>query len=67
MEFTSVYLMNVPLDKDYAHTIYFEDPAAQQIYFRDRTKEKHKYENCTYQRKDSTIRIPAHIDSLYED
>ena len=66
-EFTSVFLMNVPLDKDCAHTLYFEDPATQYAYFRDRTKEKHKYENCTYQRKDKTIRIPAHIDTLYAD
>ena len=66
-EFTSVYLMSVPLDKDGAHTLYFEDALTQYRYFQGKTKDKHKYNNCTYQRKDSTIRIPAHIDSLYQD
>lgn len=62
---TKVYLMNTLLEKDYAHTMYFESAAAQQAYFQRRILSAHTYTDFSYQRKDHVIRIPAHIDSLY--
>lgn len=60
---TKVYLLSVPLDKDYSDTLYFASAAAQKDYFI--TKVKRPFDYFTYQRKDGTIRIPAHIDSLH--
>lgn len=60
---TKVYLLSVPLEKDYAHTLYFASATDQYNYFAGNRKKS--FENFSYQRKDSVIRIPAHIDSLY--
>jgi hypothetical protein len=62
---TKVYLMNTLFEKDYAHTMYFADAAAQQAYFKKRILSKHTYTDFSYQRKDHVIRIPAHVDTLY--
>lgn len=62
-EITKFYLLSVPLDKDYSHTLYFESAQAQQTYFQEKVKKS--YTDFTYQRKDGVARIPAHIDSLY--
>lgn len=59
---TTVYLLAAPLDKDYAHTIYFASAAEQQTYFQ--SKIRMRYTEFTYQRKDNIIRIPDHIDAL---
>lgn len=58
--FTEVYLLSVPLDKDYKHTFYFGSPSAQKGYFD--SKVKHSFTDFTYQRKDNTIRIPIDYD-----
>ena len=60
---TKVYLLSVPLEKDYVHTLYFSSRDAQQTYFYG--KKKKEYTDFTYQRKDSVIRVPDHIDNLY--
>lgn len=60
---SKVYLLSVPLEKDYFHTIYFPSASAQQTYFSGKVKKT--YNDFTYQRKDGTIRIPAHVDTLY--
>lgn len=52
---TKVYLLNVPLENDYKHTLYFASREAQTQYFI--SKAKYKSEDCTYQRKDSFIRF----------
>lgn len=62
---TKVYLMNTLLEKDYAHTMYFADAAAQQSYFQKRILSAMTFTDFSYQRKDHIIRIPKHIDSLY--
>lgn len=62
---TKVYLMNTLFEKDYAHTMYFADAAAQRAYFQKRILSKHTYTDFSYQRKDQVIRIPAHVDTLY--
>lgn len=62
MAITKVYLLNVPLESDYAHTLWFATAAAQKSYFD--TRVKRSYTDFTYQRKDGVIRVPAHIDEL---
>lgn len=62
MSITKVYLLSVPLEKDYAHTLYFASASAQHSYFYG--KRKKTYEDFSFQRHDSVIRIPAHIDTL---
>lgn len=64
MAITKVYLLSVPLEKDYAHTLYFANKTAQNTYFQGRVKLK--YEDFTYQRKDGVIRIPDQIDTLWK-
>lgn len=59
---TKVYLLNVPLEKDYAHTLYFASASAQKSYFDGKVKKS--YTDFTYQRKDSVIRVPDHVDTL---
>lgn len=59
---TKVYLLNVPLESDYAHTLWFASSSAQKSYFDTRVKKS--YTDFTYQRKDDVIRVPAHVDEL---
>lgn len=59
---TKVYLLAVPLEKDYAHTLYFESASDQQSYFQSRIKKS--YTDFSYQRKDGVIRVPEHVDAL---
>ena len=60
MSITKVYLLRVPLDSDYKHTMYFADAAAQTEYMIGRRT--HTFEDFTYQRKDGVIRIPLAYD-----
>lgn len=62
---TKVYLMNTLLEKDYAHTMYFDTAAAQQAYFQKRILSAMTFTDFSYQRKDHIIRVPKHIDSLF--
>lgn len=64
MAITKVYLLSVPLEKDYAHTLYFANQAAQLSYFQDRIQKR--YKDFTYQRKDGVIRVPDQIDTLWK-
>ena len=59
---TKVYLLAVPLEKDYVHTLYFESREKQQAYFKNRIRKS--YTDFSYQRKDGVIRVPDHIDDL---
>lgn len=59
---TKVYLLNVPLENDYKHTLYFANSSDQQNYFKSRVVKSQ--ENLSYQRKDNFIRYPANYDSL---
>ncbi len=58
---TKVYLLSVPLDKDYKNTFYFGSATDQKSYFN--SKIKHSFTDFTYQRKDNTIRIPLDYDT----
>lgn len=60
---TKVYLLAVPLEKDYTHTLYFGSASEQQSYFQSKRTGK-EYTDFSYQRKDGVIRVPAHIDDL---
>lgn len=59
---SKVYLLDVPLEKDYKHTLYFTNTSDQEEYFKSR--KKHEYTDFSYQRKDNIIRIPGHYDTL---
>lgn len=61
---TDVYLLKCPLELDEANQINFASATAQFNYFS--SLPKLEGENFTYQRKDSIIRFPAHIDTLLE-
>ena len=59
---TAVRLLNVPLENDNMHTLYFENATAQATYFQSKTVKV--FTDFSYQRKDKIIRFPAHIDTL---
>ena len=60
---TNLLLLNVPFESDYKDTIYFPNLVQQVNYMKRRRV--HTFTDFTYQRKDNIIRIPAHIDTLY--
>lgn len=59
---TKVYLLSVNLDKDYSHTLYFDNVADQTDFFEQHAHKE--YTDFSYQRKEGIIRIPDHIDNL---
>lgn len=64
---TEVRLLYVPLEDDNIHQIYFDTLAAQEQYFigqtvRDKAGEEYHFQNFTYQRADSVMRIPVSYD-----
>lgn len=61
---TDVYLLKCPLELDNANQINFANTTAQYNYFA--SLPKIEADNFTYQRKDSIIRFPSHIDNLIE-
>lgn len=61
---TDVYLLKCPIELDNANQVNFASASAQYNYFS--SLPKIEAENFTYQRKDSIIRFPAHIDSILE-
>lgn len=60
---SKVYLLSVPLENDYKHTLYFANKDNQESYFKSKIVKS--YDNFTYQRKDQTIRIPEEYDTIY--
>lgn len=61
---TDVYLLKCPLELDNANQINFANATAQYNYFA--SLQRIEADNFTYQRKDSIIRFPAHIDTIME-
>jgi len=59
---TKVYLLNVPLESDYKHTLYFNSESGQHSYFESKVVKS--YTTFSYQRKDNIIRIPDHFDDV---
>ena len=62
MNITKVYLLDVPLEKDYKNSLYFANKNAQYNYFN--SKAVKKYTDFTYQRKDKFIRVPDDYDTI---
>lgn len=62
-EMTKCILLDVPIEGDYSHTLYFTSKTEQYNYFY--SKRKKEYLDFSYQRKDKTIRVPEHIDALH--
>ena len=67
MAITKVFLLSVPLEKDYSHTLWFQTPEAQHKYFVDLIKAAYSHNDFTYQRKDGVIRVPEQIDTLWKE
>lgn len=66
-QITEVRLLSVPLEKDYKHTLYFENAKAQAEYFISKTPlpiTLHMISEASYQRKEGYIRFPQHIDDI---
>lgn len=63
-QITNVYLLSVPLENDYKHTLFFPNLYSQQTYFLSKRKQNAMALDCSYQRKDHYIRFPKHIDEL---
>lgn len=61
---TDLYLLKCPLELDDTNQVNFASATAQYNYFSSLTRIE--AEGFTYQRKDSVIRFPAHIDTLLD-
>ena len=60
---STIYLLNVPWENNYKNVMYWSSSATQEeTMLSFKVKE---FKDCTFQRKDNIIRIPAHIDTLY--
>lgn len=62
---TKVYLLDTPLEGDYENTLYFDSKEAQTEYFLSKVRNGYTFTDFSYQRKDGFIRVPMHIDKLY--
>ena len=60
---SKVYLLSVPLESDYKHTLYFNSKESQHEYFASKVVKS--YTDFSYQRKDNVIRVPEHFDNIY--
>ena len=60
---TEIKLLNVPFESNYKDTVYFTSKQEQTDYMN--SKIVRTISDVTYQRKDNIIRVPAHIDTLY--
>lgn len=54
---SEVYILSVPLESDYKHTLYFKDSIEQENYFKSRIVRR--FNDFNYIRKDSTIKVGA--------
>ena len=59
---TELRLLQVNLENDYNHTLWFQTFKEQKSYFDSRVRQT--FTDFTYQIKDQTVRIPAHYDSM---
>lgn len=60
---TNLRLLSTPLESDYSNTLYFANVAAQSAYFTSKTVKI--ITDFNYIKKDNSIAINEHIDSLY--
>lgn len=63
---TKLYLLTVPLEADYKHTLYFNSRSAQETYFKSKrpTGPNISYDDFSYQEKDNKIRVPCQFDEI---
>ncbi len=65
-----IKLLNVPFDSDYRHVLDFKNETEKAGYFSSKVLRLRNndtelsYENCSYSRKDGTLKVPIHIDRL---
>lgn len=59
---TEVRLLNVPLEDDYLHTIYWASKSAQETYFKTKMLPNMMMSDATYVEKDKKIRFSAAYD-----
>ena len=59
---TKVYLLNVPLERDYLHTLHFDSQTDQLNYFAGQIVKA--YTDFSYQRKEKSIKVCDHFDNL---
>lgn len=62
---TAVRLLNVPFERDYKNVLYYSSRAHQTETLMAMTVPGKVFKDFSYQRKDNCIKIPAHIDSLW--
>ena len=60
---TNLRLLSTPLESDYSNTLYFANITAQTLYFTGKTVKV--ISDFNYIKKDNSIAINEHIDSLY--
>lgn len=59
---TEVRLLNVPLESDLKHTLYFDSKSKQEQYFKGKTIDGGSKSDFSYVRKDNYIRYPLDYD-----
>lgn len=59
---TEVYLLNVPIENDYKHTLYFATKTGQETYFKSRKVASYKYDDFSFQQTNGVMRIPIGYD-----
>lgn len=63
---TFIYVMNVPFDETYQHTIFFDTETEQSNYFNDRANSGYKFQAQSFQRHNRNYcRIQQRADRLY--
>lgn len=62
---TDIRLLKVPIELDNKNQLTFANETAQANYFLS-INDYLEFESCQYQRKNSVMNIPAHIDSILE-
>lgn len=60
-----IILLNVPIEIDNKNQLTFSSESTQYTYFLSRKVSSFEYSDCSYLRKDSILKVPAHIDNLY--
>lgn len=55
---TEVYLLRVPLENDYKHTLYFENSAKQEQYFKSMKISTYTYNDFSFQQTNGVMRLP---------
>ncbi len=63
-QISEVRLLNVPLESDYKHTLYFANKASQESYFLGKSDSFNTFTELSYQRKEKYISIPRNYESL---